>query len=728
MINTNVETINTGNDIKKIKIQVDGTDIKFVVARLGTYDVLLLSDGTKNDKTINVANIYNPKNKNDVVNKLTNVLIKVFAKQTTDAKEITDSLLRELYKNAEHEANICEERSAGMLCGCIIPKGYGVAEDDGACGITKKIFMKDEIEIPKKIANCVSMITGYYTSKDSESDHVSLQYTAPDAAIGGTGGKAWREILVPVAAIRVGEVFRKELIPQGLSVESTNTANILEYYSECIHTNLGAKNSAFKTGFAYDVNGWKDEAFTEFVSGDRLFKLNDGNVIKTDCIFLDSRNTESGKKLSQKGDVKKWAEAAGQILIHPIVRFIAAQAVASVLVRPLKSKPCTVGMQGLSSIGKTLTEMIAASHFGNPDERSGLIITGDISMTALQSNMRAYCDHPLFIDETTNMKDEMKKTLAYIATNGQEAARGKRDSTLREQKMLVSNLFVTSEASIISDRAQNGTDARTIIFERAPMPKMDQNQIKNVRDGITGNYGHIIEMFLSKFACERDTIKTTYCEALKRLQSTIDDKRKQRQAEYYASAEVALTLLDDIYAELGISQPQDDDCNDMDASAVVDMMWGLCVLKNHYATLETKALASTYDFFTRNANTHFGYDSSKAEIYRMGEIYGWVSELYIDFIPTELKKALKDDGFTDPDTIIKNWRDVGILQTQKPTSVVRSAHHYFAGDVTKSPVSVIRMKKQKIIEILEITDDEEHEAEISKFASEYQKQQSFIKI
>ena len=116
--------------------------------------------------------------------------------------------------------------------------------------------------------------------------------------------------------------------------------------------------------------------------------------------------------------------------------------------------------------------MIAASGIGNPNRKTGLLITGNMSVTALYANLRAYCGHPLFVDDTINMKEETKKVIGYIAANGQEPERGRKDGKRRGQTPINSSIFINSEIGIFSERAQDGSGNRAIIVNKPLMPKL----------------------------------------------------------------------------------------------------------------------------------------------------------------------------------------------------------------------------------------------------------------
>ena len=76
----------------------------------------------------------------------------------------------------------------------------------------------EPIIVDTRICDCQTIITGYYYSVDTGRDFVEVSFAAP----GHGFNPQWRPEYVPIEAVRVRDVFKKELIPKGLAVTEAN--------------------------------------------------------------------------------------------------------------------------------------------------------------------------------------------------------------------------------------------------------------------------------------------------------------------------------------------------------------------------------------------------------------------------------------------------------------------------------------------------------------------------
>jgi len=606
---------------------------------------------------------------------------------TPSAKK--EEVKEELVK--EEEVN--EEKQHGnKLRGCFIPKNYEV-NAGGAFGFINLHYETQKGE-PRTlpVTNCHAMVTGIFNSVDSSNELVEIEFIAPST----NGNAVWKTIRVPFEAIKTVEGFKKHIIPEGFSTSGRAINEAIDYFTGCINVNYGKKDSAFKHGVVYDCSGWKDEACTIFVSGARVFRETKNGIVEEIGIYNNVEGIPIDKKLKTIGDAQVWANTVKEFIRYPAVRFACYKAMDTTMLKVIRAKPCTVGFMERSSTGKTFTTQLAASQIGNPmDNGQGIIINGDISVTALVGNLRAYPDHPVFVDESTAMREEVKRIIGYIATNCQEPSRGKQTGGVREQKPLMSNVFLTSENEILSDRVNDGANARAIISRHAPMPKYENPQlIMEAKDTISQNYGHILKLFLEKVFIYRPMLVDWFKASTKRLQDTVQDSRAKRQAEYYATAEVAGKLLEMVYADLGIEKMNPED--------IINTVWSECVVNSEERPLHIKALEFAYNFYLQNANSHFFKDeivkNSDNDNITKSDIYGWIEEDYIDFNSEKLSDAMKKAEFKEPNTIYKHWTTEGITDTDKKGNK-KTAWHW----VSKTDYEcgcVIRIPRQQFVKHL----------------------------
>src|SRR5665647_853105 len=631
-----------------------------------------------------------------------------------EKKRIEEDNLRA--SNEAHEQALHEMKPKATVQSCFVPLNYEISDDNyyGICGATLFHTVNAQGEpVTHKLCDSKLMMTGYLKNFDAGTDLIELQFTAPDTS---SRTAEWRTIWVSLEAITTKEGFRREIIPKGLAVVPKKLDYVIDYLGACKTANFGNTDvdCAFKDGSVFESNGWKDSDYTKFISGERYFRLDGKTVTESKCIFTDTENTEAGRKLATVGNRDYWVKSVSPLIKYPRIRFACFKTFDIMIAKMLGVDPCTIGFTKKSSTGKTLTEMLASSHIGDPNKRTGLIITGDISITALHASMRAYCDHTLFVDETTNMKEEVKKVIGYIATNGQEPERGRKDGKLRGQKPLNSNVIVNSEDIIISDRAMDGADNRAIIIEEAPMPELEQKLIRDVRKGILNNYGHILKLFLEKLAIHRDELPNWFEEAVTRLQATTENIGKKRQAEYYALAEVSGKLLEEVYSEIGIEAVNPTD--------IINAMWIECVLNRNAKPLAVKALESVYNYYTSHPRNFVSGDTLPTDT--TITIDGWDFEEYTDWNQNSVEKVLKEGQFDKIKPIKEGWRDSKITYTNNSDTYVKSTSHWKrAGDPKRTSMAVIRMKKGKVYEFLPdiISPNTKEEKELDDYLDEIRK-------
>lgn len=613
-------------------------------------------------------------------------IVKIYEKKVESAR------LAKLKTDAERIQKEATNYIPPKLQGCSVPPSYETVGIDGyygVCGATLHISYDAKGErITKKLCDSQVMVTGYLKNYDSGTDLIEIMFTAPDT---NNRTAEWRTIWVSVESIANKEVFKKEILPKGLIVTPKNHDAVMEYLSACINTNFGDTdaNCAFHSGSVFEHNGCKND-FTNYVSGERFFTIEGTEVNESKCTYVDTENTEAVRKLSTVGSSEAWSKLASPIIKYPRVRFSFYKAFDVIISNILGVDNCTIGFTWKSSSGKTLTLMLLASGFGNPNRKTGLLITGDISVIALYANLRAYCGHPLFIDDTVNMKEDTKKIIGYIAANAQEPERARRDGKRRGQSPIDSSIFINSELDIFSERAQDGSGNRSIIINKPLMPELNQKLIRDIKNGLALNYGHILKLFLQKVALHRDELRKWFEEAVTRLQATTTELGKKRLAEVFALGEVSGRLLEEIFAEMGLKVYK--------PAKIVNFMWKECVLNKVNNSIALKALACVYDYYLQHPTNFVTGDSLPNE--KTITIDGWDFEKdkYIDWNANAIAKILKDNDF-DKNSVYRDWKSAKIIDTNKK-GYGKSTFHFLKAGGEKTSMACIRIMKEKVYESL----------------------------
>ena len=174
--------------------------------------------------------------------------------------------------------------------------------------------------------------------------------------------------------------------------------------------------------------------------------------------------------------------------------------------------------------------------------------------------------------------------------------------------------------------------------------------------------------------------------AITRLQATSNDLMIKRQAVYFATAEVAGTLLEEIYQEIGLGS--------MNATDVVNEMWNECVSLNKTQSLDAKALMSFMNFFTTNS---LKYCIHNDEIPKtpMAGMWFWETDEYIDCDSKIMRKLLVDDGFDKPTAIFQIWRNNKLIETSTG-ELCKTVSHIKDLKGKKGSTYVVRINKNMI--------------------------------
>lgn len=590
---------------------------------------------------------------------------------------------------------------------CYLPEGYFISQK----GVWKIIQKHDRdqriINVPELICTTRAMVTGYYTCED-DSDVVEISYMTDNkeevmrVPLNATlGTREWKEL------VRKNNIGR-------LDITDNELTKMIDFFKAVKQVNQGVhegeEGTMFKRGEVYTVCGWKDKAYTKFVSGSRLFtekKISSKPVFQqSECIFLDAENnTHLDKKLVSKGTLEGWVRSVENIIKYPRVRFACYKQMDIILAEMLGAIPCTLAIVFPTSNGKTVTLICIASMIGDPnDNGEGLLLPGDISKPALNAHLRVCRDHTLLVDDLSNMKEDMKKNISYIPANRQESLRSKTDGKLRDHKPFMSNLIATSEHPIISDRASDGADSRLIDEQKPPIPQIEDKTIREAKIGMKKNYGHILGLFLNKISEHRDELPIWYEEAITRIQTGISSTKIKRQADYYALAEVAGRLLEEIFDEIGLES--------MDPAKVVDQMWQECVIDRNYKSQYVKFVESIWDFYIQNSSKHF-VKGDTVPTEGMTDIYGWDCSEYVDFVPKKLRAELKNDEFDKTNSLFNECMHYGLIESNGD-SIVKSTWHFKEIGGKKSSMTVIRLVKNKVYEHTSIEDPVRHAEEEKK--------------
>jgi hypothetical protein len=565
------------------------------------------------------------------------------------------------------------------------------------------------------------MLTGKFTNTDTGADVAEITFVSGDKVetllvpyVAILGAKEWKE------HVRKDNYGRLDVLDEEIKEVSRLLREAAIYNLERISPHNPDPITKFKTGDASGRVGW-NKNLINFIVGDTSYNNVDKKLKVSDAVFIDNRGVNVNQRLKPKGLAKIWFKTIKPFLKHHKLKFAMYYAIGSIFLAPLKSPNSAFGIIGDTSIGKTFFLQILASMFGNPNEKGeGLILNGNISITALNAILTSITDIPVFIDEITLMKTDVKRDLTYAIANGQEALRGNTDGDLRSSRMIRGNAIITGEFNLVDEFAHNGAAVRAFSSNGRPLPILDGRLIENTKQTLLDNYGHVLRLVLAKYyAMDQSKIKDWYDAAVDRIYKTTEDSVVRRKATYFAVAEVGGMLLEQVFKDYGMDTDVPSD--------IIDEAWNEFVLENPDEALEVKALDKVYKWALSKPRNFLVGDKQPLEDHP-DDIFGWwvypklmtsgSNYEYLDLNKQEVDKFLRSSGYDKPVGILSYWRDHDITVCDTNSNgkknkngdkklLTHAPYHYYQFNKKAERKGIIRVRMDKIKELIEIINTEE---------------------
>jgi uncharacterized protein (DUF927 family) len=369
-----------------------------------------------------------------------------------------------------------------------------------------------------------------------------------------------------------------QLANRGIEVNENNAKELITYLSDIINLNID------KIPYNESIThlGWINK--DEFTPYSDEYKY-DGDTSYSNLF----------ESVTTNGDYEKWKTHVRELRknSNPL-RFMIASSFASVLVKIFKINPFIVHLWGKSGNGKTVSQMVCASIWGNPS-KGKLVSSLDNTKVALERMLNFMRNLPLIADELQLIKNSFISydTLIYILTEGKGKDRGTVDNGLTNVTEWDNIIITSGEEPITGSNSKEGVKNR--VFE------IEENNVivENGRETVSliqSNYG-----FAGKEFVEIIKKKENLFEEYNQILSELKDKTKsKKQLNAMACILVADKVVSEFIFEdevLKIEEIKDYFTKDIDEV-------------NRYIELIT-------DWFYQNINK-FYYDNNTIN----GEIYG----------------------------------------------------------------------------------------------------------
>jgi hypothetical protein len=508
------------------------------------------------------------------------------------------------------------------------------------------------------------LLTRRFTEVDSEAEHLGVAWLRDDQ---------WHEEIVPRATIADSRAVIK-LATHGAPVTSNNARELVQYLADFETYNLEVLPRA---RVARQL-GWQGESGRHgFLWGRNLIhreviaatSMTDDNASpgQSEIIFrgADDGDDQLAAGYREAGSYEGWAAGLQSVADYPRVKLALYASLTPPLLSILDAPNFVVSYAGATSQGKTISQRIAASVWGCPDERaaSAAIGTWDATRVWIERASAAQNDLPLILDDTKRAQrtQDIAQTL-YDVTSGRSRGRGSLDG-IRGTTTFRTVMISSGEAPITSFSQDGGTRPRVLELWGSPFGQADARTVQIVNalnQAVLDNYGHLGPRFVA-FLIDNQDQWTTWQEDYQSLRQQYERRAGNnpvaaRMAASFAAIGTAANLV-----HRAVDMP-------WDYQDVVSELWTELTAEAPEADRAAVALryvlswahAHRDQFWTRHALAPAGGWAGRWEL---DGVRNDPNEGFIAFFPHKLDEILRAGGF-EPVPIQRLWHDRGWLKVE----------------------------------------------------------------
>lgn len=260
----------------------------------------------------------------------------------------------------------------------------------------------------------------------------------------------WNEIIVPKTMITSATKI-VALSGRGISVTSENAKYLVRYLADVENANEDFINVQYSSSKL----GWIKDSFipydTEIVfDGDSRFRQLFESIERSGSRSL---WMEHMKKLRRRGRIE--------------VKFMLAASFASVLISLIGGLPFIVDLWGETGGGKSVSLMVAASVWANPDESRYI---GDFKTTdvALEAKADLLNHLPMMLDDTSKTSDRIRNNfegIVYDLCSGKGKSRSNKELGINRENRWKNCILTNGERPLNSYVTQGGAINRILEIE-----------------------------------------------------------------------------------------------------------------------------------------------------------------------------------------------------------------------------------------------------------------------
>lgn len=430
----------------------------------------------------------------------------------------------------------------------------------------------------------------------------------------------------------------------GVMVNSETSKHLVKYLSELEQLNYDDIPEVASVGRL----GWIDDyGFSPYVDG---------------LVFDGEEEFRSRfESIRERGSYDKWLDCVkavrkGKTAGAVAARIVLAASFASVLVKPCGCLPFFVHLWGGTETGKSVSLLLAASVWANPE--IGTYIQTFNATSVGKELGAAFCNSlPLIMDELQMVKDNRKDfdKMIYELSEGVGRSRGKKSGGVTKTTTWRNCIITTGEFPIISANSGAGAVNRTIEVDCHDMPLFESP--KQTATTLYSNYGFAGKIFVKKL------MEDGVAERVRTLQERLQEEIKTEDTMDKQTASAALVLAADRLIEEWIFQ---------DGVLLEPADIRPYLVSKEAMNQNGRALDYLRDTISMHQNNFKPGGDSKT-----GEVWGDMDDAYVYIIKSKFDQLLEEGGFNSSAFLgwAKNNRLISVGSDGKSTKTKRISGH-----------------------------------------------------
>ena len=380
-----------------------------------------------------------------------------------------------------------------------------------------------------------------------------------------------------------------------------------------------------------------------------------------------------------------------------------SSAVIGLIGKKIEADSLAIHIFGESTTGKTTAAQLATSIWGNPSRTgSGLLRDWNSTQNALIAELRNNTGVTVAFDEASMANLYNFTNTIYKLASGRDKSRLNRDAQMKETATWYTTIISTGEHALTT-HANNNIGLLMRVLEIGDLTWTNSgSHADRIKHGVTKNYGLVGPLFVDQLIKEgtEKIIKQWSKEQQKIFEYTDEDDRFQhRMASKLAIITTTATLINKYFDF------------DLDVDAILDLLF-----EAEKSRLPNRDLANrAYDYLLEQVSIASRKNFTNYYSGHVGEIEGakysdlWGEKIMkngkneIVIFPSIFKKLMDEGGFEEPKSILRKWKEQGILDSEKDRLTRRRK---IGGN--RTPVHVIKIKDK------DVEENEDDEPKVSK--------------